>query len=102
MGNLDRNAFLDDAKTQSAVLHQLLLLGEAVKRLTDDFRNAHLDVPWKQIAGMRDVLIHQYDVVDPEEVWVTVRDELPPFIARVERLAPRDPTIASGVGGLCG
>ena len=56
MGRLDLPAFLADAKTQSAVLHQLLILGEAVKRLSAPFREAHPEIPWKEIAGSRDIL----------------------------------------------
>lgn len=55
-GSADKTTFLRDAKTQSAVLHQLLIVGEAVKRLSADFREAHPDVPWKAIAGTRDNL----------------------------------------------
>lgn len=69
---MDRAAFLADLKTQSAVLHQLLVLGEAVKRLSESFRAAHPDVPWNLVAGMRDKLIHHYDAVDLHEVWNTI------------------------------
>jgi uncharacterized protein with HEPN domain len=56
------------SKTQSAVLHQLLVIGEAVKRLSQDFRRDHPEIPFALIAGMRDKLIHEYDDVDLEEV----------------------------------
>jgi len=55
---IDKSAFLDDLKTQSANLHQLLVLGGAVKRLSEEFRAGHPEVPWRMIAGMRDKLIH--------------------------------------------
>jgi uncharacterized protein with HEPN domain len=64
---MDRGDFLDDIKTQSSVLHQLMVLGEAVKRLSDDFRARHPEIPWTLMAGMRDKLIHGYDIVDLEE-----------------------------------
>jgi uncharacterized protein with HEPN domain len=60
-GPADRAEFLGDAKTQSAVLHQLLIIGEAVKRMSPEFRAAHPEVPWKPIAGTRDKLIHFYE-----------------------------------------
>ena len=88
-GDLDRPAFLDDLKTQSAVLHQLLVLGEAVKRLSEGFRMSHPAIPWRMIAGMRDKRIHAYDTVDLDEVWKTVRIDLPPLIALLEPLEPR-------------
>jgi uncharacterized protein with HEPN domain len=88
-GQLDKASFLTDLKTQAAVLHELLVLGEAVKRLSDDFRDGHPDVPWKAIAGMRDRLLHGYDDVDLELVWKTVNEDLPALVVRLEALAPR-------------
>ena len=61
---VDKAAFLQDIKTQSAILHQLMLMGEAVKRLSPEFRARHPDIPWALVAGMRDKLIHGYDIVD--------------------------------------
>ena len=91
IGDLTKQAFFKDIKTQSSVMHQLLLIGEAVKRLSDDFRSAHPDIEWKRIAGMRDVLIHQYDEVDLEEVWKTVQVEIPKLKSQLQALAPRKP-----------
>jgi uncharacterized protein with HEPN domain len=73
-----------DVKTQSAVLHQLLVLGEAVKRLSPAFRAARPDVPWREIAGMRDILIHAYDAVDFEAVWRVLDRELPALLAQLD------------------
>jgi len=89
-GTSDKLTFSKDLKTHSAVLHQLLLLGEAVKRLSEDFRVRHPEIPWKTIAGMRDKLIHQYDAVDLEEVWRTVTSDIPHLIALLEPLTPRE------------
>jgi len=86
----DKTAFLDDLKTQSAILHQLLILGEAAKRLSDEFRSQHPEVPWRMVAGMRDKLIHEYDAVDLEEAWRTVSSDIPRLIALLEPLAPRE------------
>ena len=87
-GSADKAAFLADAKTQSAVLHQLLVIGEAVKRLSPEFRAAHPEVPWRLIAGTRDKLIHFYEGVDLEEVWKMVASDLPELIRLIEPLAP--------------
>ncbi len=89
-GDLDKSAFLDDLKTQSAILHQLLVLGEAVKRLSEGFRMSHSEVPWRMIAGMRDKLMHGYDDVDLDEVWKTVSTDIPHLIARLEPSEPRE------------
>jgi len=84
LGNADRSALEKDGKTQSAVIHQLLIVGEAVKRLSLGFRSDYPGVPWKSMAGMRDRLIHEYDEVDLNEVWKTVRFSLPPLITALE------------------
>ncbi len=80
------DGFTRDKKTQSAVLHQLLILGEAVKRLSAEFRAAHPDPPWALIAGMRGKLIHAYDEVDLDEVWRTVERDLPNLLEQTEPL----------------
>jgi len=92
VARLDRDDFLGDIKTQSAVLHQLLVLGEAVKRLTSEFRASHPNVPWALIAGMRDKLIHAYDEVDLDEVWRTIQRDVPEL---VRALGPVEPEGAS-------
>jgi len=83
-------AFLDDLKTQSAILHQLMVMGEAVKRLSADFRDRHVEVPWALIAGMRDKLIHGYDIVDLEQVWQTAVEDVPEVLSLLEPLLPRE------------
>lgn len=78
--------FLEDNKTQSSVIYQLLVIGEAVKRLTPEFRASQPDVPWSLIAGMRDRLIHAYDAVDWEEVWTTVETDVPTLHQQVSTI----------------
>lgn len=90
-GPAEKAEFLGDAKTQSAVLHQLLIIGEAVKRISTEFRAVHPEAPWKLIAGTRDKLIHCYEGVDLEEVWKMVISDLPDLIRLIERLAPDTP-----------
>jgi uncharacterized protein with HEPN domain len=85
----DRPRFMADTKTQSAVLLQLLIVGEAVKRPSQGFRQQHPAVPWTQIAGMRDVLIHHYDHVDLDEVWKTVTADIQSLVDYVVPLTPR-------------
>ena len=63
-----REAFLADPMPQDAVLRQLEVIGEAVKRLSAATRQEHPEIPWREIAGMRDVLIHQYFAVDLDQV----------------------------------
>jgi uncharacterized protein with HEPN domain len=85
---IDYAAFQNDVKTQSAVLHQLLILGEAVKRLSDEFCSRHPEIPWRLIASLRDKLIHHYDTVDFDEVWRVVERDIPRLAEQIEPLLP--------------
>ena len=68
------------------------MLGEAAKRLSEGFRDVHVETPWKAIAGMRDRIIHGYDDVDLREVWRTIESDLPTLISTLERLMPQKPS----------
>jgi uncharacterized protein with HEPN domain len=83
--------FSADLRTQSAVLHQIIVLGEAVKRLSDDFRQAHPAIPWTQIAGMRDRCVHGYDNVDLDRVWEVIQTHAPQLVAYLENVLPKPP-----------
>jgi uncharacterized protein with HEPN domain len=84
---LDRDAFAKDAKTQSAVMHQLMILGEAIKRTSPELRQQTPEINWSAIAGMRDLLIHHYEDVDLAIVWRTVERDVPELLAQLRRLA---------------
>jgi uncharacterized protein with HEPN domain len=71
---------------QDAVIRNLEIIGEAVKGLSEDLRSANPEVLWRQIAGMRDVLIHHYFGVKLETVWQVVVDHLPNLRQRIEEL----------------
>jgi uncharacterized protein with HEPN domain len=91
MQGMTKKAFLGDLKTQSSVLYQLVVMGEAVKRLSHEFRAQHPDIPWSLIAGMRDHLAHGYDIVDWDEVWKTATSDVPDLLANIEPLLPTKP-----------
>ncbi|MBN2658538.1 MAG: DUF86 domain-containing protein [Spirochaetales bacterium] len=63
------------------------VIGEAVKRLPDSFRNKYPDIPWKAMAGMRDRLIHGYDVVDNEIVWNTLSQTIPLLLDKFSEIS---------------
>jgi uncharacterized protein with HEPN domain len=88
---MTKEAFLGDLKTQSAVLHQITVIGEAVKRRSQAFRERHPILPWSLMAGMRDHLIHGYDAVDLEEVWKTATRDVPEVLIKLEPLLPKPP-----------
>ncbi len=83
---LNRNTFERSAQSVSAVLYQIAVLGEAVKRLSPEFRAAHDEVPWRKIAGMRDWVIHAYDNVDIDELWNTVATDVPKLRIQVRAI----------------
>ena len=83
-----KQEFLEDVKTQSAVVHQLLIIGEATKRLSDEFRTAHPEIPWRYISGMRDHLVHGYDAIDLDEVWNVLVRDLPDLLNQISPHLP--------------
>ena len=68
--------FLADTRTFDAVLRNLEVLGEAAAQVPGVFREAHPDVPWRQIVGLRDVVIHPYFAIDPEAIWTILTRQL--------------------------
>ncbi|MEN6326317.1 MAG: DUF86 domain-containing protein [Syntrophomonas sp.] len=72
-----KDAFMESSYTQDAVIRNLEVIGEATKRISMDFRNQYPDIPWKQMAALRDVLIHDYMGIDVQIVWNVVAKDLP-------------------------
>lgn len=74
---MDRDAFLEDPMAQDAVIRRFEIIGEAVKGLPDDLKEGYPDIRWRDIAGLRDVLIHGYHRVNLPRLWVVVQEDLP-------------------------
>ena len=87
---LDRETFLVDEKSQSAIVFQLLIIGEATKRLSMPLRQHHPNIPWSLMAGMRDKLIHNYDEIDIEEVWKTANTDIPSLLSSIQAALKSD------------
>ncbi|MCH8879246.1 MAG: DUF86 domain-containing protein [Planctomycetes bacterium] len=75
--DMSMDSFSADNKTLDAVLRNLEVIGEAAKCIPDEVRSQHEQVEWKKIAGLRDILIHQYFGIDSEIIWDVVRNKLP-------------------------
>ena len=71
---------------QAAILYFLIIIGEATKRLSTDFRVSHPEIDWQGMAGMRDILAHQYDRVDIQVIWDVVQTDLSPLSASLQKL----------------
>jgi uncharacterized protein with HEPN domain len=69
--------FMQDDKTASAVIRKFEIIGEAAKGISDDIKQRYSQVPWKEMAGMRDKLIHSYFQVNHEIVWLTIKNRIP-------------------------
>jgi len=79
--------FLQDSKTQDAVVRNLEIVGEAAKNISDEFKKTHSLIPWKKLAGVRDRLIHHYFGVNFDIIWSIAKDDLPDLIAEFEKIA---------------
>ena len=82
----DQETFQNDSITQDAVVRQLEIIGEATKRISKELRNKNSEVPWDDMAGMRDVLIHDYIDVDLNIVWKTASQSIPGLKALLNKL----------------
>ena len=78
--------FLADRKTQDAVIRNVEIIGEAARSLPADFTERHEDIPWSDIIGMRNILVHQYFGILPDVVWDVIKNELPTLRSQIARL----------------
>jgi len=88
---VSKQEFLARTYLQDAVIRRLEVIGEAVKSLPSDFRDRHSDIPWQEIAGMRDVLIHEYFGVDLNLTWQTVKQDIPALKSKLEEILKQIP-----------
>jgi len=81
--------FRQNELIQTWIVHHLQIIGEAARALSKSFREAHPEIEWKKIIGMRNILVHEYFGVDPDIVWRVVSVELPVLKARVKEFLER-------------
>lgn len=92
--------FVRDELRQSAVLQKLIVIGEAAARLPKDFTQAHPEIPWGDIAGFRNIAVHEYFAVDWRIVWVTATQDVPMLRQTIACLLEREfPNETSRQGG---
>ena len=90
VADVTQSQFCASRLHQNAVVKALEIIGEAAARISDETRQAHPEIPWADITGMRNRLVHGYFEVDLGKVWDTIQDDLPTLIARIEPLVPPD------------
>ncbi|MCA9870563.1 MAG: DUF86 domain-containing protein [Anaerolineae bacterium] len=83
---MERETFQDDYKTVRAVELNLIIIGEAANGISDDIQQSYNDIPWSFMKAMRNRLVHAYFNVDPQILWDTVLDDLPPLKTALQRL----------------
>ena len=83
-----KEAFFADRRTQDAVIRNFEVIGEAAKRVPEQYRKEHPVIPWRELSGFGDVLIHQYEGVSIAEVWQIVEKNLDPLRMAIEAMLP--------------
>lgn len=87
---INKELFLTDKRTHLAVIYEITVIGEIVKRLSPEFRQKYTEIPWKQIAGMRDKLVHDYNKVDLDLTWEVTQSSIPKLLNFVLPLLPQE------------
>ena len=86
MKGITRDTLSQDRKTIQAVIRNIEIIGEAASKLSKDYTNKYPDIPWKQIIGMRNWLIHAYFDIDYDHIWNTVKEDLPILIPKLMKI----------------
>ncbi len=82
--DLNKQEFSRNNLVQDAVIRNFEIIGEATKKVSNDYKQVYYDIPWKAMSGMRDKLIHDYIGVDIAVIWKTIKEDLPPLKKKLE------------------
>ncbi|MDD5650500.1 MAG: DUF86 domain-containing protein [Candidatus Nanoarchaeia archaeon] len=83
---ISKKEFSENKEKLNAVIRSLEIIGEAVKNIPIPFREKYSEIPWKNIAGLRDVIIHQYFDIDLDVIWVTIKEEIPKLEKQIKKI----------------
>jgi len=87
IANKNFSDFETDIMLSAAVIRQFEIIGEAARRLTDDFKTEHSDISWKRMIGMRNVLIHRYEEANIENIWEVAVNNIPKLVEHLEKIS---------------
>ena len=90
---IDQNQFEDNEIIQNAVMRPLEIIGEASAKISKEFRKAHSEIPWREMVGLRNRLVHEYFRINFGVVWDTIQKDLPNLIEIIEPLVPKEDEI---------
>ncbi len=82
--NIKKQDFQQDNEKQAAILYRIIIVGEATKRLSQEFRQNYPVIPWREMAGLRDVVIHDYDELDIDILWNVIQVNLPDILPKLQ------------------
>ena len=88
----DFEGFLRDDLLKDGIERNLTIFGEAARKISEPFKSEHADIPWRRIIGLRNILVHEYEEIDHEELWEIITIHLPNLVPRLEQLMPPIPT----------
>ncbi len=80
--------FYEDIQCQDAVVRRIEIIGEAARRVSQETRDKYPQIPWREMTSMRNLVIHEYDVVDISQVWDTAQSKLPHLIEELSKIVP--------------